>query len=189
MKQNLANHIVSTLSGLVRTNTGLLVWAFFLGAYVSMGLSANKPVTTSVMALPGGPGSLPPMSEESIRLAMEYFQIELPANTAMPTLDIKLKSRGLTSRSLLNTLNKVSIGPEAFMSWGLLASTIAHEVDIHCKQNLLWITLQEMVGINGSVKAEIEAYNYELSNSKKFGLRAFEVHNIRRSRDYYYPAI
>jgi len=181
--------MASTLLRLTKQNAGLLVWAFFLGAYVSMGMTADQPRKEKITSLPGGPGALPAMTEESIHLAMNFFEIDLPANTAMPTLNKKLKVRGMTTRSLMQTMNKVEIGPEAFMSWGLLASTIAHEVEIHCKQNLLLINLQEMVGINANVKAEREAYNHELSNAKKFGLRAFEIHNIRRSRDYYYPSI
>ena len=97
--------------------------------------------------------------------------------------------RGRTSRSLFHSFNKVELGPESFMSWGLLGSTIAHELEIHCEQNLLWLSLQELVGVNANVKAEIEAYNHELAQSKRFGLRTFEVRNIRKSRDYYYPAL
>ena len=177
------------MTRLLRKNTGIFLWAFFLGAYVSIGLSAYQPHKIKVAVLPGGLGSMPPMTNESIQMAMDYYQINLPAGTAVPTLNTKLKIRGSTTRSLFHTLSKVEIGPEAFMSWGLLGSTIAHEIEVHCKQNLLWITAQEMVGINGSVIAEIEAYDYELEHSKRFGLRAFEVNNIRKSRDYHYPSL
>src|SRR5690606_19202846 len=107
---------------------------------------------------------------ESIDLAIAMFGIEVPASAEWPVLDKKIEDRGLTTRGAFMDKAKVTIGPAAFTSWALLGSTLAHELEVHCQQNFLFIYLMDLVGLDGTGEAERQAYRHELTNAKRFSL-------------------
>ena len=82
---------------------------------------------------------------------------------------------------------EVTVGPAAFESWGLLGSTLAHELEVHCQQNFTYIRLLDLLGLDGTLKAEREAYQHELSNAGRFHLGEVERENIKATMDFYYP--
>lgn len=133
------------------------------------------------------PDSAPRLAQESIDAAIRLYQIEIPKNVKGPVLDLKLVDRGLTLRNGALAQASVSIGPDAFSSWPLLASTIAHEVEVHCRQNFLAIHLMDVAGLDGTGSAEREAYGYELKNAARFGLAPYDQDLIRSTMRYYYP--
>ncbi len=133
------------------------------------------------------PSSKPPMTQESIDIAMEMFNIQVPKNADAPKLDMKLEDRGLTTLNGYGKKLEVTIGPAAFTSWAVLGSTLAHEVEIHCNQNFSLIRMKDMLGLDGTNGAEREAYLHELSNSDRFKLKEADQASIRETMDYYYP--
>jgi hypothetical protein len=135
------------------------------------------------------PTSKPPMTQESIDVAIEMFGIVVPKNASNPTLDMKLEDRGLTTLNGWGKKLEVTVGPAAFTSWAVLGSTLAHELEIHCNQNFALIRLKDMIGLEGTNGAEREAYMHELSNSDRFHLRDADQQSIRATMDYYYPVL
>jgi hypothetical protein len=129
----------------------------------------------------------PPVNQDSIEKAIKFFEIRMPKNVKGPFLDEKLDDRGMTVRNGVVSDVTVYIGPEAFTSWALLGSTLAHEIEVHCRQNFLAIHFQNLAGFDGIGDAEREAYSYELNNSRRFGLSEFDQHLIRSTMTYYYP--
>ncbi|RZA10253.1 MAG: hypothetical protein EOP10_35110 [Proteobacteria bacterium] len=133
------------------------------------------------------PSSKPPMTQESINMAMEMFAIKVPKNANSPTLDMALEDRGLTTLNGWGQKLEVTVGPAAFTSWAVLGSTLAHEIEIHCNQNFALIRMKDMIGLDGTNGAEREAYMHELSNSDRFHLKDADQSSIRATMDYFYP--
>lgn len=139
----------------------------------------------SVKLLP--PSSQPPMTQESIEKALKMFDIEVPDSALPPRFDAELEDRGLTTLNGWGSRLEVTVGPAAFTSWALLGSTLAHELEIHCRQNFFMIRMKDMLGLGGTESAEREAYMHELSNSERFQLKTADQVNIKATMDFYYP--
>ncbi len=133
------------------------------------------------------PVSPPAPGQEAVDLAMEIFKISIPEGAERPRFDPALKDRGLTVKSTWMSKTKVFIGPTAFSSWGMLGSTLAHEVEIHCRQNFPLIVLKDQLGLGGTVEAEREAYEHEIRNAARFGLDHRDQNLIAATVEYYYP--
>lgn len=133
------------------------------------------------------PAGHPEISQESIDLAIVMFGIKIPNSAEYPVLDRKLTDRGLTTRATFLEKALVSIGPAAFETWGLLGSTLAHELEIHCQQNFLAIYLMDVVGLDGTSVAERQAYVHELRNADRFGLGNGDSELIADTMEYFYP--
>lgn len=133
------------------------------------------------------PPGAPTVSQDSIDLALALFGIELPPSASAPRLDENLRDRGLTSRAAFMEKAEVTIGPAAFTSWGLLGSTLAHELEVHCQQNFLLISVMDAIGLDGTGEAERQAYIHELRNARRFGLGHEDAELIADTMEYYYP--
>ena len=133
--------------------------------------------------------SKPSMSQESIDEAMKRYGISVPDSATHPTLDMSLEDRGLTTLNCRFCERTVTIGPAAFSSWAVLGSTLAHELEVHCKQNFAVINIMDMFGYHGSELAEREAYSYELANAQRFGTSYDEQKSILETMEYYYPEV
>ena len=159
------------------------------------------------------PEGLPVPGNESIQIALALYGVEVPPNVEGPNYDENLEDRGLTTGEVMGSQKTVSIGPAAFLSWGILGSTLAHEIEVHVKQSFLKIvlkdqlgdwnlesrsvlgkylpvaapTVSEMLGNGGTWGAEREAYLYELRNARRFGLSQEEKASIKAVMDHYYP--
>jgi hypothetical protein len=123
-------------------------------------------------------GPLPTLSEASIDEAVKRFSIKIPKHIKRPLIDHLLVDRGRTSWNFFGGAILVKLGPPAFTSWGLLGATLAHELEIHCQQNLMAISFKNALGIDAVSAAELEAYNHELSNAERFGLSSEETQRI-----------
>ena len=126
-------------------------------------------------------GPLPALSGASIDEAIKRFSIYVPKNIARPEIDQDLTDRGRTSWNLFGGSIAVKLGPVAFSSWGLLGATLAHELEIHCQQNLVAITFKDAFGLDAKNNAEKEAYAHELSNAERFGLSTEETERIKET--------
>lgn len=129
----------------------------------------------------------PSLDQKSIATAMEVYGIRVPTQIKGPFFDPKLEDRGLTMRRGVTSDPIVFVGPEAFSSWSMLGSTLAHEIEIHCRQNFLAIHFQNVAGMDGTTAAEREAYKYELANASRFGLTQYDQDLIRSTMSYFYP--
>ena len=89
------------------------------------------------------PARLPVPSQEDVDIAMALFSIHAPADLDWPVFDPELADRGLTTGSTLSGPKAVYVGPAAFVSWAVLGSTLAHEVEVHGRQDFLEIVLQD----------------------------------------------
>ncbi|MEI6832908.1 MAG: hypothetical protein WCL28_02860 [bacterium] len=141
-------------------------------------------VTDAVAELPYGD---PEIGQAAINTALNAFGIQIPKNVKGPFFSEKLEDRGLTLKRGVMADSIVYIGPEAFSSWSLLGSTLAHEIEIHCRQNFLAIHFQNISGFDGTGIAEREAYSYELHQAERFGLSEYERDLIRSTMAYFYP--
>jgi hypothetical protein len=133
------------------------------------------------------PDTVPEISQESIDLALTMFSIEVPDSANHPTLDMDLKDRGLTVRAAFADKADVTVGPAAFESWGLLGSTLAHELEIHCQQSFTAIYILDLFGFDGTEAAEREAYQHELYSAKRFHLSHLDQTTIADTMTFYYP--
>lgn len=137
---------------------------------------------------PNVPTRAPSPSQEDIDLAMKLFAIRTHKYVVGPTFDKTLVDRGLTHGTLDSPIRTVKIGPAAFTSWGMLASTLAHEIEVHAQQSFAHIRLQDMATSSelGTISAEREAYNYELKCKDRFGLSKTEAWLIEQTVEQYY---
>ncbi len=182
--------ILPRLASLVLSATTLVATAFLalvLSAHLNQTEQASFEETLASVAVIPPPGT-PPINQESIDLAIAMYGIVIPSHVVGPRLVRSLEERGLAERTTWSPEATVSIGPNAFESWGVLASTIIHEVHGHAMQNILAIHVLNLVGMNGTAIAERQAYTLELSHASRLGLNESETHFIRETRDFYYPA-
>jgi hypothetical protein len=128
-------------------------------------------------------GPLPSLSSAAIDEAIKKFKISIPKHVARPEIDQDNNDRGRTSWNLFGGSVAVKLGPAAFTSWGLLGATLAHELEIHCQQNLVAITFKDALGLEAKNAAEKEAYAHELSNAERFGLSSEETERIQETLD------
>lgn len=171
---------------------GVLVSFATAGAIIAHGLSQADSRAKELSGISAGttidlPAGAPTVTQSSIAVAVKSFGIRLPKNINGPFFDPKLEDRGLTLRQGLASDPLVLIGREAFSSWGMLGSTLAHEIEVHCRQNFLAIHLQNLAGFDGTGMAEREAYRYELANAERFGLASYDRELIRSTMSYFYP--
>lgn len=158
------------------------------------------------------PSGKPPVTQETINQAMGLFDIKTPTLVDAPLLDMDLKDRGLTTGEVsFGARKKVTIGPAAFVSWSILGSTLAHEIEIHGNQSFSkivfknrfaeiflsardfasqWLPLQKQEVKNmqpGTLEAEQQAYLYEIQNSARFKLSNDEVKAIWGIVEQHFP--
>ncbi len=125
---------------------------------------------------------LPTVSNQSIYTAIKHYKIQVPKKIYSIEVDYSYEQRGLIERTNKFFLDsKVSIGPNAFSSWAMLASTLVHELEIHANQDMAWNS-DDLMKEN-----EREAYTYEINNQKRLGLTDSEVLSIQDSMDFYFP--
>ena len=133
------------------------------------------------------PKTKPPVGQKSIDLALIMFGIEVPLNVSHPLYDPELTDRGLTIRGAFMEKIDVTIGRSAFSSWSLLGSTLAHELEVHCRQNFFFIYAMDMIGMDGTGEAERQAYTHELANARRFGMALRDEDLIADTVAFYYP--
>ncbi len=182
------------LNALLVQIRNIIIFFALLGGLIAIGYSAivqaNHTKTTTEMSAVAiePPVFRPKPGQASIDRAIAMFGIEVPAVAHYPQFDATIEDRGRTIRSVSDKKANVIIGSAAFESWAILGSTLAHELEVHCQQSFLMIQILDMVGLQGTHIAERQAYNYEIDNAKRFGLRDYEVSNINETKYYYYSS-
>lgn len=132
------------------------------------------------------PDGAPEISQESVDLALRLFNIDVPPSADYPVLNTRLEDRGMSTRLNWRRKIRVEVGPSAFSSWGILGSTLAHELEIHCRQNFVLINIMDSLGLEGTTWAERQAYLYEIKQAQRFGLTNYQRDLIASTMAYYY---
>ena len=159
-----------------------------LGYQARSSLDEERDFRRSLAKVPTiAPEAPPEIGQDSIDLAMVLYGIEVPKGVTRPEFDRELHDRGMTTRGAFFGQARVTIGPAAFTSWGLLGSTLAHELEVHCRQNFLAIYLLDLVGLDGTGEAERQAYAHELKQARRFGLDIPDAEMIAETMNFYYP--
>lgn len=129
----------------------------------------------------------PSITQDSIDQAVLRFGIRLDHNAAHPRFDGALVDRGITSRTSWHSKAEIRIGPAAFDSWALLGSTLAHEVEVHARQNFWIIGMLDAMGLDGTGMAERQAYAHELNHADRFQLSDADRNRIQYTMNHFYP--
>ena len=154
------------------------------------------------------PTRAPIVSNDSIGLAIALFSIDTPNSINSTTYSSNIPYRGLTIGNCLAPFKEVLIGNMAFENWGILGSTLGHEIEIHGNQSFLKIEFlnyiysletfpEKLITIfipkfkltsygelgYGSYNAEKEAYSFEINSKKRFNLSNHQVNLIRNVLD------
>jgi len=82
---------------------------------------------------------------------------------------------------------RVRVRKGHFQSPGWLASSIAHESEVHVNKQAMagnWYNDQD-----GWALQEVEAYDYEIANAKRFGLTSAEIEELKQTRKSYYNSM
>lgn len=131
---------------------------------------------------------LPPrLGQESVDQAMILFNIKATKNTAWPVYSEKLSEdvRALIYKDGSFSTKIVLLSKSAFKSWGVLGSTLAHEIEVHGEQNFEWAFLKNRFFGKTLANLEIDAYNYEIYSKDRFGLSDYDIDELKRLREDY----
>jgi hypothetical protein len=153
---------------------------------------------------------MPPVSQSSIDIAMKLYAIKRPPSCKHPVLG-KILELGEISGHPLSSTRIITMGKNAFTSWGMLGSVLSHEIEVHCNQTFILASILDAIDekyeeFNKTYKPpsspmlvlvpkvyyglwlmEQEAYSYQIKYAARFGLTEKEVNSIRYTRDYLYP--
>lgn len=118
--------------------------------------------------------------QKAIDKAIELYDIDMTGIQSVK-YDPNLDDNGVTSKS-----GNVRIGKAAFTtaSPGWLGSTLGHEIEVHIQQQALkgnWWTDEQ-----GTLMQEVQAYDYEIANAKRYGLSEQEINELKFARRDYY---
>ena len=122
-----------------------------------------------------------------LKIAISAYSIKIPEHIQYVKFNKDLMDRGMIIGDWSNKNAKIYIGQPAFSSWAILGSTIAHEAEVHGSQSFLAIGLLDLIFNRGIISAETVAYNYEISNSKRFGLSKKEIAEIEHTKNHHFP--
>lgn len=129
----------------------------------------------------------PTFTDRDLQFATQLYGIRMNWPPYELGLDSEILDRGQTIARGWDVKRDVIIGRPAFVSWGMLGATLAHEIEVHVSQPLLAIWFLDTLGIQSSNEAERMAYEYELSNAERFGLTEHESSQIFATMEYFYP--
>ncbi|MHC9510882.1 RHS repeat domain-containing protein [Kangiella sp. M94] len=117
--------------------------------------------------------------QKAIDEAVKHFRIGLEGVSSL-SYNENITQDGITSPNYNNTQADVEIGPRAFVrnSFGWLGSVIAHEVEVHVQMQML--NKKYWTGPQPVYLQEVQAYQYELDQAKRFGLTKNEIKDLRQ---------
>ena len=119
--------------------------------------------------------------QEAIDKAIKDYGIDV-SNTKGVTYDPTVSGEAETSSD-----GTVRVGDDAFASPGWLGSSLAHETEVHVNKQAEkgnWY-----LGAQGTALQEVEAYDHEIANAKKFGLTDTEIKELEKRRSSHYDEL
>lgn len=131
------------------------------------------------LAKPPSPG------QRAIDQAMILFDIKVSKDVDWPLYDPYLEDyyRAIALQEEVLGRKSILIGKASFYSWGVLGSTLAHEIEVHGRQSIFWLSLRARLFGISAASAEVEAYNYEIYSAKRFGLTKEDISSLKEQRE------
>lgn len=118
--------------------------------------------TTTNLVNGSRPVFIGPEKGKQIRDVIEKFSIDTSSASSISfSEDLHDRGSARVGHAFFAARCDVTIGPMAFLSEEVLASTLAHEVEVHCKQGIKRFFLSEE-------ELEKEAYDHEIKNQARF---------------------
>lgn len=117
------------------------------------------------------------LKEQAIEKAVDAYDINV-SNAKFIDYDPNTTGEGGANRK-----GEIRLGDDAFKSASWLGSTIGHESEIHINQQAMkgnWYT-----GTMGTAIQEVQAYQYELDNVKRFGTSKRDRGELHRRKKSY----
>jgi len=121
------------------------------------------------------------MKQAAIDEAIKCFNIDT-SKTKSVTYDPSVRGEAITSKDA-----KVKIGDKGFRSPEWLGSSVGHEVEVHVNEQAAkgkWYT-----GHEGTNIQEVQAYDYEIANSKRYGTSPTDVADLQARRKSYHDGL
>lgn len=127
----------------------------------------------------------PTPGQRAIDQAMILFDIKVSKGIDWPLYDPHLgyKYRAIALQEEVLGRKSILIGKASFYSWGVLGSTLAHEIEVHGRQSIFWLSLRARLFGISTASAEVEAYNYEIYSAKRFGLTKEDISSLKEQRE------
>jgi hypothetical protein len=113
--------------------------------------------------------------QEAIDKAIKAYRIDT-SQTKGVTYDSSVSGEAVTSPE-----GSVRVGDEAFRNPAWLGSSIGYESEVHVNQQLQqgkWYT-----GEKGTALQEVQAYDYEIDNAKRYGTSAADLEDLKQRRN------
>src|SRR5713101_4733525 len=150
---------------------------------VSMSLMAIQGFINSANALEaaGNNAAAAAMRQRAIDEAIKHFGIDT-SKTKSVTYDPTVSGEAVTSSDA-----KVRVGDAAFRSPEWLGSSVGHEVEVHVNEQAAkgkWYT-----GPEGTNIQEVQAYDYEIANAKRYGTSPADVADLEKRRKDYHDGL
>jgi hypothetical protein len=153
--------------------------------YMALGASEVEEPNLNIQELMNRP---PEISNQSIQVALFVYDIKIPSICNYPIL-IKDSVPGIRATTTIHgfKVRDVLVYPAAFDSWNLLGSTLAHELEVHCKQSVIEHSIFALFrGEEYSIaRFEVEAYQHEIDNAERFKSSLEHIHECKAFKDVY----
>lgn len=114
------------------------------------------------------------LKQKAINKAIDAYDIDV-SNAKFVKYDADTPGEGGA-----NQRGEIRLGDDAFSSASWLGSTLGHESEIHINQQLEkgnWYT-----GDQGTALQEVQAYQYEIKNAKRFGTSKKDLKELKQRR-------
>jgi len=119
--------------------------------------------------------------EEALQKAMEVYGVD-KSQAKKIVYDSSVSGEAETSKD-----GTITVGDKSFSSPGWLASSAAHEAEVHVNKQAKagkWYT-----GPMGTAIQEVQAYDHELANAHKYNLTEAEIKDLKKRRKAYYDQL
>jgi hypothetical protein len=119
--------------------------------------------------------------EEAIEAAVKAFKIDTRKTKSL-VYDKTVKGEAAAKAD-----GSVRVGDDAFRNAAWLGSSIGHEVETHVNGQAMegkWYT-----GPQGTAIQEVQAYDYEIANKKRYGTSNEDVKDLEKRRQAYYESL
>jgi DNA repair exonuclease SbcCD ATPase subunit len=119
--------------------------------------------------------------DEAIQKAMEYYGVDKSQAKSI------VYDSSVSGEAEASSDGSVKVGNKAFSSPGWLASSAAHELEVHVNKQAKaskWYT-----GKMGTAIQEVQAYDHEIANAHKYDLTEAEIKALKKRRKAYYDQL
>ena len=119
--------------------------------------------------------------EEALQKAMDVYGVD-KSQAKKIVYDSSVSGEAETSKD-----GTITVGDKSFSSPGWLASSAAHEAEVHVNKQAKagkWYT-----GPMGTAIQEVQAYDHELANAHKYNLTEAEIKDLKKRRKAYYDQL